>query len=165
MSALFQKQIFEKLKTNSEKYHLKECKITLECTHHGPLVNKPVMFIEIGSDEEQWKNKKAAEIIAKTIIEMLNKNNSYKIAFGIGGPHYCNAFNKVLLRTNIALGHICPKYELESLDKEMLLQAIEKTIPKPEFILLDWKGLGKEKQRIIELIKELNLEYKRTDSL
>lgn len=140
--------------------------VTLEVTHHGPYLEKPCFFIEIGSDEKNWQNKEAGKIISKVIINLLkNKNNNYKIALGIGGPHYCNTFNKVLLRTNIALGHICPKYQLQNLNKEILLQAIEKTIPKPEFLLLDWKGLGKEKQRIMELIKELNLEFKRTDNL
>ena len=34
-----------------------------------------------------------------------------------------------------------------------------------DFILLDWKGLGKEKQRIINLLKNLNLEFRRTDKI
>ena len=54
---------------------------------------------------------------------------------------------------------------LGMLDKRMILQAIEKTIPKPDFILLDWKGLGKEKQRIVRLLDEMKIEYKRSDLL
>ena len=38
-------------------------------------------------------------------------------------------------------------------------------IPKPDFVLLDWKGLGKEKQRIIKTMEKLGLEVKRTDRL
>jgi len=87
------------------------------------------------------------------------------VAFGVGGLHYCNNFNKVQLRTNIAIGHICPKYMLEKLDSEMILQAMSKTIPKPSFVLLDWKGLGREKQRIVNLLNELGIEYRRTDQL
>ena len=45
----------------------------------------------------------------------------------------------------------------------MLKQAIEKTYEKVDFVLLDWKGLGKEKQRIKSILEELNIEYKRTD--
>ena len=48
-SAIFQKQIFEKLKENAEKYNLKEYDVTMEATHHGPLIDKPCIFIEIGS--------------------------------------------------------------------------------------------------------------------
>lgn len=149
-----------------------EHEITLEVTHHGPYLEKPCMFIEIGSDETNWQNKEAGKVISQVIISLLenidniiNNKNNYKIAFAIGGPHYASTFNKRILETDIAIGHICPKYMLEKLDGEMILQAMEKTIPKPDFILLDWKGLGKEKQRIVNILNELNLEYKRTDQL
>ncbi|MBL7055259.1 D-tyrosyl-tRNA(Tyr) deacylase [Candidatus Woesearchaeota archaeon] len=137
-----------------------EC--TLEATHHGPFIEKPCFFIEIGSSENEWKDKNAAEIIAKTIIQVFEREKKgYKAAFGIGGIHYCLNFNKIILRTDIAIGHICPKYALEKLNQEMILQAIEKTQEKVDFVLLDWKGVGKEKQRILELLKKLNLKYHR----
>ncbi len=144
--------------------------LTMECTHHGPYLGKPCFFIEIGSSEEQWKNKKAGKVIAKVIFEFLNKlkNNdlgSYKIAFAVGGTHYLATLNKLQLNSDIAIGHTCPKYRLHNLDEHMLLQAIKKTVPKPDFILLDWKGLGKEKQRIVDLLGELKIEYKRTDKI
>ncbi|MBU0615902.1 MAG: hypothetical protein KJ601_07455, partial [Nanoarchaeota archaeon] len=63
------------------------------------------------------------------------------------------------------IGHICPKYILPSLTKDMIEQAINKTLPKPSFAVLDWKGLGKDKSRLIEILKELNIEIKRSDQL
>ena len=130
--------------------------VVQECSHHGPfLESKPSMFIEIGSSEEQWKNKQAGEIIAKTIIYLLeNKPPSCRAAFGIGGLHHTPILTKTMLKTDIAFGHVCPKYMLEFLDKEMILQAIEKTEPKAELGVLDWKGLGKEKTRIKGLLEE-----------
>ncbi len=86
-SALFQKQIFEKLVTNADKYHLKDYKVTLECTHHGPLIDRPCIFIEIGSTENEWKDRKVAFVVAKTISEIINefKENLYnEVAIGIG---------------------------------------------------------------------------------
>jgi len=65
-SALFLKQIFEKLNENKEKYNLKNYKVTMEATHHGPLIDKPCIFIEIGSTENEWTDRRAAFIIAKT---------------------------------------------------------------------------------------------------
>ncbi|MEA2037194.1 MAG: D-aminoacyl-tRNA deacylase [Nanoarchaeota archaeon] len=144
--------------------------VTMECTHHGPYLEKPCFFIEIGSNEEQWTNKVAGNIIAKVIIEFLKKLKNdeignYKTASALGGTHYLATLNKHQLRSNIAIGHTCPKHNLQNLDEEMLKQALEKTIPRPDFVLLDWKGLGKEKQRIIEMLERLNIEYKRTDKL
>jgi len=43
-----------------------EFEVVQECTHHGPFIKKPCMFIEIGSNEEQWQNKEAGNAIAKT---------------------------------------------------------------------------------------------------
>ena len=39
-SALFNKHLFETLNKNVEKHELKNYKVTLEVTHHGPLINK-----------------------------------------------------------------------------------------------------------------------------
>jgi len=178
--ALLLKEAFVLLnKLGKDMHH----EITLECTHHGPYLEKPCMFIEIGSDEGNWKNEEAGKLICEVIIDLLkriddimnivpnsssgaqtNKDN-YKVAFGIGGLHYPGTFNRRMLETDIAIGHICPKYALGNLDEEMILQAISKTVPKPDFVLLDWKGLGKEKQRIVGLLNELGIEYKRSDKL
>ncbi|MFH1586193.1 MAG: D-aminoacyl-tRNA deacylase, partial [archaeon] len=38
-SAQFLKQIFEKLKANADEHMLTEYQVTLECTHHGPLID------------------------------------------------------------------------------------------------------------------------------
>ena len=160
-SAILLKNFFIELNKNAKDSNYK---VTLEATHHGPYVEKPAVFVEIGSTEKEWNEKANGEIIAKTIMNTLNnENKDYKIAIGIGGPHYCSNFNKIVLRTEIAISHICPKYILEKLDQELLKQAIEKTVEKVDFILLDWKGLGAEKQRIVDLLR--NFEVKRTDQI
>ncbi len=118
------KTLFEKL--NEHGSHL-NYEITLEVTHHGPFSKKPITFIEIGSSKEEWNDPKAGEAIAKAIKETLSgeiiKN---RVGIGIGGPHYAPNFNK-LLKTNMAVAHICPTYHLKNLNQEMLKQMIEKT--------------------------------------
>jgi len=162
-SAILLKNLFLKLNENAK---LTNYEITLEATHHGPFVEKPAVFVEIGSTEEEWNDRLNGEIIAKTIMDAIeNENNNYKVSIGIGGMHYCSNFNKIVLRTDIALSHICPKYALQSLDEKLISQAIKKTNEKVDFVLLDWKGLGTEKQRIVEMLKNLNLEFKRTDKI
>ena len=168
-SALLQKQMFEKLKKNIQKYELEKYKLTLECTHHGPLIEKPCVFIEIGSTETEWEDRRAAFIVAKTISEIIRefKENPYnEVAVGIGGPHYCPNFNKIQLDSNIALSHIIPKYVFP-LKEEMIKEAIEKTEEEVDFVVLDWNGLGKaeERERIIEILDRLYIEYKRTTEI
>jgi D-aminoacyl-tRNA deacylase len=165
-SALFQKQIFEKLSLNAKEHNLTDYKISLECTHHGPLINKPCIFIEIGSTETEWQDRKAGFIIAKTIRDMIQefKENPYnEIAIGIGGPHYCPNFNKIQLNSNIALSHVIPQYALP-LTEEMVKQALDKTQEEVDFAVLDWKGLGNSEQRqqTIEILDKLYVRYKRT---
>ncbi len=168
-SALFQKQIFGKLKTNAEQYHLDEYKVTLECTHHGPLIGKPCIFIEIGSTETEWKDRKAGFAVAKTISEIVNdfKENPYnEIAIGIGGPHYCPNFNKIQLSSNVAVSHIIPQYALP-LKEEMVKEALDKTDEEIDFALLDWKGLGNSEQRqqALEILDKFYVNYKRTSDI
>tara|TARA_Y100000034_G_scaffold107346_1_gene136809 strand:- start:10069 stop:10899 length:831 start_codon:yes stop_codon:yes gene_type:complete len=168
-SAFFQKQIFEKLRKNSKEYNLKNYKITLECTHHGPLINKPCIFIEIGSSENEWGDRKAGFIIAKTISDTIRKfkENPYnEIAIGIGGPHYCPNFNKIQLNSNIALSHVIPNYIIP-ITEEMIKEAIDKTDEEIDFAILDWKGLGKAEERneIIKILDKLYVRYKRTSEI
>ena len=81
----------------------------------------------------------------------------------IGGGHYNHYANKAMLQTNLAVGHICAKYNLENLDEDFLKQAMEKCQAK--LVLLDWKGLGKEKARILEILQKNSIEYKRSDKI
>lgn len=169
-SAIFQKQIFEKLRENAEQHNLnKEYNITLEATHHGPLINKPCLFIEIGSSEFEWTDRRAAFVIAKTIDDAIQKHkeNPYnEIAIAIGGPHYCQSFNRIQLNSNVAISHIIPKYA-SPVTKEMINEAIEKTEEEVDFILLDWKGLGNAEMRnqIMGILKGFYLQYRRTGEI
>ncbi len=167
-SALFQKQMFEKLKKNAEEYNLKY-DVTLEATHHGPLIDKPCVFIEIGSTENEWVNRKAGFIIAKTINETILefKENPYnEIAIGIGGPHYCPNFNKIQLKSNVAISHVIPQYVFP-LTEEMIREAIEKTEEEIDFALLDWKGLGNAEQRqgILDILDKFYIRYEKTSEI
>ena len=168
-SALFQKQIFEKLNANAKEHHLNNYQVTLECTHHGPLIGKPCIFIEIGSTENEWKDRRAGFVIAKTINEIIKefKPNPYnEIAVGIGGPHYCPNFNKIQLNSNVAVSHVIPQYVLP-LKEEWVKEAIDRTEEEIDFALLDWKGLGNSKQRkeVTDILDKLYVNYKKTSEI
>jgi D-aminoacyl-tRNA deacylase len=154
------KAVFLELNENGKE--LKEYEITLETVHHGPFLQKPVMFIEIGSSHNEWGIKEAGNIIAKTIMNVLQKPiPECKIVVAIGGPHYPREYNKFLLRTEYAIGQICPEYQLPNLDEAMLKQMIEKNVEKPEFILLDWKGLKGHKEIVKALLEKIDIPFKK----
>jgi D-aminoacyl-tRNA deacylase len=174
-SALALKFLFQKMQENKITANL-DYELTLEVTHHGPLIEKPCLFIEIGTTEEQWQDKKAGQVIAKTISDFQNfdkwkaeeNNKKIKTAIAIGGPHYCNNFNKIQLskESNIAISHIVPQYCLP-LNETMLKEAIEKTSENTDLVLVDWKGCGnsEERQKILNLIEKFGLEYKKTSDI
>ena len=143
------------------KHEYPEYDIVVEVTHHGPTsLKKPVIFIEIGSTIEQWTNMKIAEKVSNSILSILKNHTLCNIKSGIaiGGNHYASKFNNLLLTSEFAIGHIIPKYYLNYVNENILNQMIQKSIEKIRYIFLDWKGLGKEKQRIMEILPTFNLE-------
>jgi len=168
-SAIFQKQMIQKLKFNSDFFHLKNYSITMEATHHGPMIEKPCVYIEIGSTELEWRDRKAGFIVAKTISDMVAeyKGNPYnEVAVGIGGPHYCPNFNKLQFDSNVAFAHIIPEYALP-LTEEMIQEAISKTTEEVDFVVLDWKGIGRAESReeILKILDKLYIRHKRASDI
>ena len=152
------------LQGQKEKLGL-DYEVSAEVTHHGPLLSKPTVFIELGSSEKQWRDKKAAGAVAEVILNRTSIEGDFKSAIGLGGNHYCPEFTKLVLRTGWAVGHICPQYALPLFDEEMLSKAVLATSPKPQAIILDWKGLGREKQRLSGILASQDLEILRVRRL
>ena len=165
-NALINKVFFKKLNEIAKKEN-SDYELTMEATHHGPCIETPSLFIEIGSTEKQWKDKKAGKIIAETIINSVNeKLEDCKIAFGIGGPHYCPSFNKIQLGDKIAISHVISAYSFPLTDK-IIEETVSKTKEKVDFVLLDWKGLGNAESRnnILDILKKFNLKILKTKDL
>jgi len=133
--------------------------ITLEATHHGPTaLDKPVLFIEIGTTEKEWNDKELCENIAKIVIDVMSdqtKRNLVAICFG--GTHYPEKFTKVLLEDKYALGTIMPKHDLEFLDQKLFSHIIKRN-NEAKFALLDWSGLGKHKHKVLDFVESTDLE-------
>jgi len=175
-SSLVMKFLFQKLNENAKQMMPEiEHNITLEVTHHGPLIEKPCCFIEIGSKLEHWQNKKLGEILAKTITDFQNfpkwkeeaKKQKMKTAIGIGGPHYCPNFNKIQLNNkDIAISHIIPEHALP-LSENLLKEAIEKTTENLDLVIIDWKGCGKSesRQKVIDLLDKSSIPYERSERI
>ena len=136
--------------------------VSYECTHHGPSLDVPTMFVELGSSLEQWKDLKAAEAVAHAAMAAISKESKYPTVLGVGGPHYNERFTKIALTTPTAFGHIIAKYAIPQLDAEMVKQCVQRTVEKVELAIFDWKSMrAMDREKIITALKELNVSVER----
>jgi D-aminoacyl-tRNA deacylase len=135
-------------------------KVVIEATHHGPTsLEKPVLFVELGSSEKQWADRDAAGTMCDCVLEVLkNVEPCSKIGIAIGGTHYPTKFNKLLLESEFGLAAVASKYNLDAIDEDMMEQMIEKSAEKVTHVVLDAKGLGSHKDRITKLAEKTGLE-------
>ena len=134
--------------------------ITMEATHHGPTsLQKPVLFVELGSSEKYWGDRKAAEVVAEALMDSLAEKKIWpKIALGFGGTHYPEKFTKLLIEDEYAFSFIAPKHALEYVDDRMVGQMLQRTNGPVRYAVLDWKGLGPHKEKVVNLVKQFGLE-------
>ncbi|MDQ3975826.1 MAG: D-aminoacyl-tRNA deacylase [Thermoproteota archaeon] len=147
--------------TASAKQKVPEYEVVIEATHHGPTsLNKPVLFVELGSSEKQWADENAAAVICDTLIDILHNGfeRCKKVGIALGGTHYPKKFNKLLLESKFGLAAVASKHNLQAIDEEMLNQMIQKSIENVTHIVLDSKGLGREKDRIFKIVEKIPLE-------
>ena len=128
------------------KQKVPEYEVIIEATHHGPTsLNKPVLFIELGSSEKQWNDDNAAAVICDTLLGMLDIGFECcdKVGIALGGTHYPIKFNKLLLESRFGLGAVASKHNLEAIDEEILNQMIEKSAEKVTHAGTGHEGVGK----------------------
>ena len=134
--------------------------ITLEATHHGPTsLQKPVLFVELGSEEQNWGDEEAAKVMMEALLESLNEPRFWeKVGIGLGGTHYPEKFTKLLIEDELALASIAPRYSLELIDAMVFGQMLQKSTKSVKYAVLDWKGLGDQKDKIVGLVRQFGLE-------
>jgi D-aminoacyl-tRNA deacylase len=143
----------------SARTNFPEFQITIEATHHGPTaLSKPALFIEIGTTENEWNNVNLCNSVAQIIIDVMNKKQkSYPMGICFGGTHYSDKFTSELIHGSYSLGTVIPKYAFEQMDKSLFSHILERN-KDATVALLDWKGMGKNKQKILDLLAETDLE-------
>jgi len=108
-----------------------------EATHHGPWLESPCCFVEIGSAAEDWSRADAAECWADVLLSTVlrNCNKAAKLSFGsnaeddaaaatspvvligVGGGHYApKVWDVVSANPHVMLGHMVSNYALEFVD-------------------------------------------------
>jgi len=137
--------------------------VSLEATHHGPTrPRKPLVFIEVGSDPERWRDPRAQEAMARAVLEVLEEGfEDCEPAVGFGETHYPGRMTQIHLDGDYCLGHIIPRYALqEGMTDDVVKQVVEKTWPRrPGVALVHKKSLKSEARRgLAGLLEGLGLE-------
>jgi len=139
--------------------------VSYECTHHGPSLNVPTMFVELGSLPQQWADSRAAKAVgdsAMTAIYRFSSSTSNSAVLGIGGTHYNQQFTIMSIVGAAAFGHIIPKYAIPLVDSDIIKQCVEKTFERVPLAILDWKGIKSEdKPSLISALEAIGLPYKK----
>jgi D-aminoacyl-tRNA deacylase len=155
------KRVLLELFKQKERLEL-DYKVSYECTHHGPSLDVPTMFVELGSSQMQWRDLKAAEAVAHAAMAAVSGTQVFPAVLGVGGPHYNEKFTKLALTAETAFGHIIPKYAVQKIDAEMLRQCIQRTVEKVESAILDWKGMrGADKQRLLTILNGMDVSIEK----
>jgi len=143
-----------------------EYKISFEATHHGPFLETPTYYIEIGSDLTSWKDQRAAKAIADTVTEVKSKSNEEEpVAICIGGGHYTPRFTELAKNRKVALGHMVPGWGMKYLNKNSFSEAVEKT-PDVEYVYFDRSSTsGNERKKVKSWANEKGLDIIRSKDL
>jgi D-aminoacyl-tRNA deacylase len=133
--------------------------VTYEATHHGPFLDHPSFFVELGGNEETIASKDYAMLIATAVADGLEKQAAYdKIALGLGGMHYSDKFTRLAIDGKYAFAHIMPKYQISHI--EMIGQAFSRSDPKPELALIEWKSIkAVDRENILRELNSLGIDY------
>ncbi len=97
--------------------------VCFEATHHGPLLNTPTIFLEIGSTENEWEDELPAQSLIKSLLEV--KYIDGKNVVGVGGGHYTPRFTEAALTHSVNFGHMIANYGVPFVNTKVLRNAIE----------------------------------------
>ncbi len=153
------KKIIRELDISNQKHGL-DWPVAIEADHHGPKAKVPIIFVEIGSTEKEWKDEKAALVVAEAVNNAMHNlretgNPKLETLFGVGGGHYAKEFTKLVLeRDDFCVGHICPKYAIDSLEEDTFRQAIEKNVEPVRRVLVLKDGTNAEQKKKVRALCE-----------
>jgi D-aminoacyl-tRNA deacylase len=118
--------------------------LSLEVTHHGPYLDAPSLFIEVGSTEATWGHVGAAQLLATIIHDGLfdqsvnaawneSEHRGTLVLVTLGGGHYAPRANVLAGYDGVWLGHMLATYALPFVEQDGIpggtwAQSIEEAI-------------------------------------
>jgi len=139
-------RILKRKASENNLYH----DVCFEVTHHGPNISIPSLFIEVGSNLEEWKKILPAKVVAESLLEFFDLNNrnlnstNIPILVGLGGGHYAPRFTDIALERKVAFGHMIPTYQIDSgVIDDGIIESVIKNTPNISGIYIHRKALKK----------------------
>ena len=120
--------------------------VCFEATHHGPLLDTPTIFLEIGSTESEWEDEVPARALIKSLLEV--KYNEGKNVVGIGGGHYTPRFTEAALTHKVNFGHMVANYGIPFVDAKTIKEAMKSS--NAEGVYFHKKAMKKSEYRQIK---------------
>ena len=96
-----------------------------EATHHGPWLSTPACFVEIGSADDDWGRRDAAEVWVDVLMselfgdEIREATETDVVLIAVGGGHYAPKVMDIISGPKghrVALGHVLASYALDFSD-------------------------------------------------
>jgi D-aminoacyl-tRNA deacylase len=129
--------------------------VTYEATHHGPYLEHPTLYYELGSTEDEWRDEQAARWLAEALLAA-DPDPGRNVVW-IGGGHYCPQLNDAVRETDLRPGHIMPGWAAsQDVPDEALLDAVEST-PDCEGYVLQPEATSEER-KVAERLDRLGVE-------
>jgi len=149
--------------------------VGVEATHHGPTeVGVPSMFVELGSDEDQWRDPEGARAVAEAILELdgvaphaerrpgdgdspaVTDCPIRRHVVGVGGGHYAPRFERIVRETGWHVGHVAADWALNAMGdpaehRDVLDAAFERS--EADLALVD--DADGEHEAVVDAIEEL----------
>jgi D-aminoacyl-tRNA deacylase len=140
---------------------LKGFEVYYEGTHHGPSLDVPSMFVEIGSSVKEWADPLAGKAVACAAMAAVTNRSVVEAAVGVGGSHTNRRLTNLGLEFDLAFGHIIPGYAFKWLTPELIKQCVERTLEKDPTVVLDWKGIdGKDRDGLQAILDKIPYRIK-----
>ena len=98
----------------AEAHGLKH-QVTFEATHHGPYLETPTAFVEIGTDERAWTDPDLGRRVARALLAAAEPSagDDAPTLVMLGGSHYAPRATDLVRWSKANVGHILPAYALE----------------------------------------------------
>lgn len=155
------------LRVEKEALGLDDFDVTLEATHHGPTnMDTPLLFVELGSDEDYWVHREGARAVASAAMACLNAPFERESFIGFGGTHYASKFNKIVLEKDMRIGHIAPKYAMDEIPESVVRQMVSRSKETVRRAVIDWKGTNQEQRNhLLPILDDIGIELIRDKDL